>query len=234
MLRNPSYSDSLKRISHMVPILGCIQFLILSTAAMLFYPGGTKLDSSTSGYLFFLNFFSDLGRTISHSGEPNAISLVFFVITLSLSGLSFIIYFYFLPSFFPSSPQMRRYGDIIQKAGIIGGMGFIAIAFFPSDLVSLLHDAMVVIGFLSVFIASAGLFYITYTSGKFHYGYSVVYFALMILILTYALTTLALFQIKTVESLFLRVTAQKLVVYGMNVCFLIQSVGVFRIQKKNH
>ena len=42
-------------------MVGCIQFVVLTVIAMVFYPGGTHGDPTTKGYSFFRNFFSDLG-----------------------------------------------------------------------------------------------------------------------------------------------------------------------------
>ena len=55
-----------------------IFYTICIFGAMLFYQGGHLLDSTTSGYNFFRNFISDLGRTISLSGENNIISYIIF------------------------------------------------------------------------------------------------------------------------------------------------------------
>ena len=41
--------------------LGKGLFLVFTTVAMIMYPEGTIHDSSTEGYQFFYNFFSNLG-----------------------------------------------------------------------------------------------------------------------------------------------------------------------------
>ena len=43
---------------------------------MVFYAGGTYNDPTIPGYSFFANFISDIGRTISHSGESNFIAFL--------------------------------------------------------------------------------------------------------------------------------------------------------------
>ena len=40
---------------------------------MFFYPGGNINDPHQIGYSFSYNFFSDLGTTISYSGQDNFI-----------------------------------------------------------------------------------------------------------------------------------------------------------------
>lgn len=65
-----------------------ISFLILTTIAMLVYPGGIESDPTTVGYLFFTNFFSDLGRIIAFSGTSNLASRSLFVTALTIEGIS--------------------------------------------------------------------------------------------------------------------------------------------------
>ena len=60
-----------KSWAYILMIVGSIQFIILTFIAMIFYEGGTYIDSSTTGYLFWHNYFSDLGRTVAHSGISN-------------------------------------------------------------------------------------------------------------------------------------------------------------------
>ena len=45
---------------------------------MIYYPGGTIIDSTTVGYLFFYNFFSNLGEWTAKNGEPNFLSAYLF------------------------------------------------------------------------------------------------------------------------------------------------------------
>ena len=72
-----------------------IFYTICIFGAMPFYQGGHLLDSTTSGYNFFRNFISDLGRTISLSGENNIISYIIFS-TGSLVLLGALTRFLFL------------------------------------------------------------------------------------------------------------------------------------------
>lgn len=62
-------------------MLGVVQYAILTSIAMFFYAGGTALNPNTSGYTFWANFFSDLGRTRAWSGRNNTISLIIWIIT---------------------------------------------------------------------------------------------------------------------------------------------------------
>jgi hypothetical protein len=50
-------------------IYASVQFLLLTAIAMLVYPGGAVYEPDASRYLFFRNFFSDLGATVTPSGR---------------------------------------------------------------------------------------------------------------------------------------------------------------------
>ncbi|MHA1933530.1 MAG: hypothetical protein ACW96X_13380, partial [Promethearchaeota archaeon] len=66
----PTKSGSRKAI-YILSMVGCFQFVILTAIAMLFYKGGTYIDHFSSGYIFWQNYFSDLGRIVAHSGIQN-------------------------------------------------------------------------------------------------------------------------------------------------------------------
>ena len=55
-----------------------LSYIGLLTLAAFFYGGGNYIEKQTLYYNFFTNFISDLGRTTSHSGADNTISIVLF------------------------------------------------------------------------------------------------------------------------------------------------------------
>ena len=82
-----------RQIAFILAMINCVQFLILTNIAMIFYPGGTFSDPNTNGYSFFGNLFSDLGRYIAHSGESNLISCLMYNSSLFIMGVLLIPYF---------------------------------------------------------------------------------------------------------------------------------------------
>jgi len=57
-------------------------FIVLNIIAILSYSGGTFHNSLNPGYSFTRNFLSDLGRTVSFSGEVNFLSAQLFNMSL--------------------------------------------------------------------------------------------------------------------------------------------------------
>src|SRR5687768_7559185 len=104
--------------AYLIALIGCGQFILLTVLAMLFYAGGTAADSTTEGYTFTQNFFSDLGITETYSGAANPISAALFLIALTVAGLSLIGYFLAFPHFF----QQERNGRLLSKAGSLFGV----------------------------------------------------------------------------------------------------------------
>jgi len=97
-------------------ILGAAQFLILSTIAMMYYPGGNPWDSGTTGYTFWHNALSDLGRTIAYNGQDNFIASTLFNSAIFLLGLSTLIVFI-------SFLQMEGFQESRAKRILFSGLG---------------------------------------------------------------------------------------------------------------
>ena len=114
-----------------MPTYGMAAFIVLNLLAMFFYPGGNLNDSSQIGYFFSYNFFSDLGATISHSGENNIISCILFNLSLCVVAFTFAMLFYSIKSFFP---ETRYLSYISTFFGFLGCISFFGVALTPSNL----------------------------------------------------------------------------------------------------
>ena len=122
-----------------LPILSILVFISLVSIAMLTYNGGNAIDNDSHGYSFATNYLSDLGRDIGYSGENNQVSFYSFNLSLIIIGISFLIYFLFLPSLHNTSPQsflLSRVGGIF---GCFASVCFAGVGLTPSDLYFDLH-----------------------------------------------------------------------------------------------
>ena len=81
-------------------MIGAITWAVLPLIAMIFYAGGTWLNPSAPGYTFWENWFSDLGMTKAYSGRDNTVSMILFIIGLSVAGIASIITAIAYPFFF--------------------------------------------------------------------------------------------------------------------------------------
>lgn len=65
-----------KEIAFVLSIIGCIEYVVLTTIAMFFYGGGSEMDPNSPGFSLSKNYLGDLVRTVSHSEEDNTISRI--------------------------------------------------------------------------------------------------------------------------------------------------------------
>jgi hypothetical membrane protein len=127
-------------------VAAAVAFVVLTVAAMLAYPGGAKYDRGSSAYLFFQNFFSDLGATKTYSGRSNTTSHVLFSIATVSVGLA-MIGFATTWRTIAARREGRGFGEVAQVAGIVSGIGFIGIGLTPWDRVLDAHNRFVQVAF---------------------------------------------------------------------------------------
>lgn len=216
----------------LLAMAGCVQFLVLSAVAMPLYPGGNYSDNSTAGYEFHRNFFSDLGRTVAHNGDSNTVSMVLFIIGLSLAGLALIIFFLAVPPHFAENRTSRRLSLIGSTVGVISGIGFIGIASVPADVDQTLHTNFVYVAFTGflfvVFCYSAAIL----KSRTYARAYAYAYFAFAVILALYLVLLFSGPDIETARGLTIQAVGQKIVVYTGIICVVIQSWGAYQVERR--
>ncbi|MBL51169.1 MAG: hypothetical protein CMG57_04345 [Candidatus Marinimicrobia bacterium] len=118
-----------------IPRIVVAAFIILQILGMVFYPGGTIHNNTTVGYSFTENFFSDMGTHTAYNGEPNFLSMGIFIISLTLCGLTFAVYYFALPQFFKSNVLNYRLAVFGTIFSIGGSIGLIGTGLTPADVV---------------------------------------------------------------------------------------------------
>ena len=217
-----------RKLPYILSIIGCLQFVVLTSVAMVFYKGGTYINPSPLGYTFWQNYFSDLGRTVAHSGIPNLISHLIFTITLSLWGITQIPFYISLPNLFKDHINLRKISICGSILGIISGISYVGIAFTPSDIKGNLHDLFVVIGFSFVFFSM-----ILYSYAIFKKENYPNFYAIILTISTFILGIYFLFLFftpnsLTPEGLFVYTVGQKIMIYTLILCNIVQGYGALK------
>ena len=217
-----------KHWAFILVIFGCFQFMVLTIIAMFFYKGGTYTDPSSTSYLFWYNYFSDLGRSVAHSGVSNKISFVLFTIALSLWGLSQIPFFIAFPKFFFKTRKLKRISITGSIFGMFTGVCYVGIAFTPLDLIGNLHNLLVLFGFSSIFISLILYSIVIYQDINYPKFYAKILVISIIIIGTY-FTSLILIQNVNFEiKLLISVIGQKIMIYTLLICGIIQGYGALR------
>lgn len=221
-----------KKIILIFSIYSLIQFLVFSAIAMILYPGGTKYDFDSTGYSFFNNFFSDLGRTITFAGNEKKASYYLFTTSLIIAGISTIAYFILFPSFFKIKSISRKFSYGSAAAGIISGIAYIGVALTPWDILIKPHFFFVKVAFVSFFFLTAFSISAIYSDHDYPEIYGKIFIIFGIILTGYLWVLFFGPKLNTPEGIYIQATSQKIVVYSEVMCMLIQSYGAYKLLKK--
>lgn len=218
----------LQRSAILFALFSVLLFFLLSSWAMAEYPGGTIHDRATEGYSFWYNYFSDLGRTRSWSGEPNGLSSRLFEAGLFTVGVSLGVYFLVLPTIFRKA-EARFMAIVASILGLLAAASYVGIALNPLNVNYHMHTLYVRAGFIA-FLAMS-LFYtlsiLNEPGYPKHYARAFALFSL-ILGLQVAIMLFGPRSWTSPGALLLQASAQKVVVYAEMACMVYQGVGAWR------
>lgn len=213
-------------------IYSLFHYFIFIHIAMLFYPGGTRLNPNSQGYSFFNNFISDLGLIRSYSGQLNTISWLFFTISMIISGISLILFYIAIKHFFKTKNQ-KIIINIGSFFGIIIGISIIIIGLTPWDKFAELHDRFAEISFITTVITT--FFYIlaifmneTYPN---RYGYILTIY--MLVSVVFIVIMIIVGSITTEYELMLIVTMQKVFSYTGTICGFFICYSAWKLEKSD-
>jgi hypothetical membrane protein len=207
----------------------CIQFVALTLVAMLAYPGGTVADPNAQGYLFFHNFFSDLGRTVTPLEQPNTLSFVIFVVALTLAGLGLVLFSLVMPGLFRQSRGARVLSLAGSLSGTLAGLSFVGVALAPANLFLPAHALFVQTAFLSLFVAAMAYSGAIWRTPDYPRRYLAVFGAFDLLLLGYLWLLFFGPAFDSPYGLVIHAAGQKAIVYAAIVAVCIQAWGARRI-----
>jgi hypothetical protein len=206
-------------------MVACLLFPLLTSLAMLFYPGGTRGNPDLQGYRFFENFFSELGLTQSYAGGPQTASLTLFTLAMTLAGAALVLYYCLAPSLFQGKTSLKILSLAGSFFGVMAGLSFIGVAFTPADVYLAPHALFVQLAFVTYFAAvsiyAAAIF--IHPGFKNKFGWVNLSFGILLGIYVWLLfygpgTT-------TQSGLVIQVTGQKLIAYAAVACMFVIAYG---------
>ena len=205
-----------------LPILSILVFISLVSIA---------IDHDSHGYSFATNYLSDLGRDIGYSGENNQVSFYSFNLSLIIIGISFLIYFLFLPSLHNTSPQsflLSRVGGIF---GCFASVCFAGVGLTPSDLYFDLHVFFANWVFrsmsLSVFFYSLTFLFVN----KNNFYLSLIFFSSGLIVLSHIIIADFDFAIYMSNPHNAKVLSQKAAVIAM--IFMVPLMALINLKQLN-
>ena len=222
-------------VFRIVLVIGLL-FYLLITISMLLYPGGTNADHHTQGYSFFTNFLSDLGHTVSLSGQSNIASMVLFIIALILAAIATGLFSLAFTQLFTLSPLTIRLSHLGALCGLIAGICLIGLAVVPEDLSSWLHNFFTYAA-LVVFVAAYLFFFLAVVRTKgLPKRISWVFIALGIVLAVYTIISVWVTFFGpapgTPAWVIIQATGQKIIVYVALLALLVESLLVPPILRK--
>lgn len=195
------------RLCCLSTIFAAIQFLLLTSLAALFYPGG---------YDYFGYNFSDLGTVLARNGASNSFSSMLFLISVTLVAIFMIPTWLILPSLFKKSTAEKVMSYLGSCFGFIASPLLIGLGVFPADTEDVLHNS-----FARLFFLAFGLAILIYSiailfNQNYSNSFSIIGLAIFLLVVAYV------FGVFGVWSPFV----QKVIIYSYILWAFIQ---VFRI-----
>jgi len=185
------------------------QYFFTSLILMYLYTGGNPVNHNVVEYVWNLNYLSDLGRVFHFNGNKNPFG-IFYDVSMGLVGIGTGLYLYLVSSLVEKY-KIRKW---IIFLGVLSGLGYMFIGFFPVDLYLNKHVSAGMLAFYSFFLAEL-LLVIFINRAKFPFVFYVTLFLILLLagriILIYLIKDLGW---ETGKLLNIKTISQKIVVYG--------------------
>lgn len=208
-------------------ISAALLFVLLTTIAMVFYPGSRSLLHTSPHYSFTMNFFSDLGATRTTASHINVISSVLFMTALAGIGLGVSAFSFNSLVVWSRKHRFVLPSRISVPVAMVSGLGFIGIAVFPCNMSVALHTTCVLIAFSFLLGYIAILTTVQIGNGWLNF-YIIANICYVIMLVIYMSLLAAGRNITTVGGMELQAVSQKVIVYTSTLNMAIQAVGIRR------
>ena len=208
-----------------------LTYLCLLTLAGFFYGGGNYVNKTTPYYNFFRNFISDLGRTTSHSGDDNIISIILFSIGMIIQLVAVLIYLFQAANYFSS--DYPKVSILAKCSAIFGSISLLGVILTPADVPSLygLHIFFANSVFNGAFVTLGIYAYLFYSKGLKNVTYTL--FLCSIIILGYIIfLEIGPEPWRSIESLTMHATYQKIAVLSLIGTVWVMSKGTDLLDDK--
>jgi len=203
--------------------------IILAIGAIAQYPGGDRFDHSSLGYSISRNFLSDLGMTMSFSGQRNLLGATFFVFSLVLVVFGLggcLIGFVHLCS---ESSRQRQFAQGAAAVGLIVCAAFIGVALTPENRLMSVHLWLTLFAFRVFPVAALLMVFASMSSRVFPRRITVAWVVLTAVLTVYVIVIGWGPRTSTREGLTFQVTAQKIVAIAAVTILVYLSVQADRV-----
>jgi hypothetical membrane protein len=203
--------------------------LVLTAIAMLIYPGGTLRDPSTRGYSLSHNFLSDLGSTVTFSGQSNSVGAVLFASGLGVLVIGFGAALVGLVSVLSESPATRKLVRAAAAFGVLVCVFFLGVALTPENRLLRLHVQATLFAFRFFPLVTLPLAFATLRDERFPRRAAVAWAALTCVLAAYVFVLQWGPRLTTDRGLMIQVVAQKIVASTAMIVMVYQSYEAGRV-----
>jgi len=198
---------------------------------MLFYPGGAMYAPDARHYLFFQNFLSDLGATLTSRNESNSVSMVLFIAGLIPVGLSLAL----------AAPIWKRvtvkagrglfFGHAAQATSLLSGICYVGIAVTPWNLALGLH-MLFVQGAFTLLLGFVICLTAMQMQNDWPRRYLISNLVYIVILSGYVFILFHGPNLTTLHGLVFQVIAQKIIVYISILNLACQTLGVIAAESR--
>lgn len=203
--------------------LSTINFILATGLAMLLYPGGKYHDHHSLGYSFIENFFSDLGRWRTFTGETKQASLFLFVYAMCTLALSTLL---FVRGFLKDHADRQRY-PVSYYTAIVSALIFsvciFGVVLTPYDLLLDEHILVTRLAFIAMVPLSWSVSFLIYRHDEVPNRFMLLLFSVSFVLIVYVY--ILFFGPKVSENRYFQPIAQKAIVYLLSVSLMYLSYG---------
>lgn len=194
---------------------------LLTSIAMLLYPGGTLRDPSTSGYSFFQNSLSDLGNTVAWGGQENSRGALCFLCGFAILAIAGVACLVALVHVYSSSPPTRWVARTAGAAGLLSCAALLGAALMPPDRHPALHGQFTWLALGALLVAILLFTLATALDDRFPRRVPIGWLALALVLVAWM--SVMRWPAITDLQLTIPVTLQKIVAVALLVIFYFQS-----------
>jgi len=202
-----------------ITIFILLQYFFISFTLMYLYSGGNPIHHNATGYVWNLNYLSDLGREYFFNGDLNPF-WIFYSLSLAIVATGTFLYFYIVSSLVNNNIAKKT----IVLLGFLSAMGYLFLGVFQVDVYLSRHLSAGMLAFYSFYLAEFLL--IIFINRK---TYPMVYYLTLLLILLFLVRISLIYFTKNSELdnqtlLNIKTISQKIIVYGqiiISTCILI-------------
>lgn len=208
-----------------------LQFVVLSFGAMLFYPGSAMYQPNARHYLFFQNFFSDLGATVTRRSQSNTVAMILFAAGLVSVGISLAVVSPVWKRVIAKPGRALFFGRAAQVLAALSGICYAGIAVTPWNLMLGVHMFLVQAAFtllLAFVICLAAL----QMQNEWPVRYLVSNLIYVLILSGYVFVLFDGPNLKTLQGLVFQVAAQKIIVYVSILNLAYQTLGVIAAEER--